>query len=155
MNIVIRHHEDVRFSAECGGHAVTIDLPQSHGGGDGGMTPPQLFIAALGDCAGVYMADYCDSQGIAYQGMRLTLDWDYVDRPRRISGVRLRLELPSGPLSPEQQQGIRASVQQCLLHNTLAYKPALAVEIVSTGAGGEAHRVGATARCESGACCRA
>ena len=155
MSIMIQHHEDVRFSARCGSHHVTIDLPESHGGQDRGMTPPQLFITALGACAGVYVADYCDSQAISYQGMRLELDWNYMDRPRRIAGVRVRLELPSGPLTPDQEQGVRDSVQQCLLHNTLAHKPDFAVEFVSTGAGSEAHRVGAAARCDSGACCRA
>jgi len=53
MSITIQHHEDVRFSAHFGRHQVSIDLPESHGGQDSGMTPPHLFVAALGACAGV------------------------------------------------------------------------------------------------------
>jgi uncharacterized OsmC-like protein len=94
MSITIQHHEDVRFSAHVGRHQVSIDLPESHGGQDSGMAPPQLFVAALGACAGVYAADHCDSQGIGYQGMRIELDWEIRDRPRRIGGVRVRIELP-------------------------------------------------------------
>jgi len=154
MSITIQHHEDVRFSAHFGGHQVTIDLPESHGGQDRGMSPPQLFIAALGACAGVYVADYCDSRAISYQGMRLDLDWSYKDRPRRIAGVKLRLELPTGPLAPEHAQGIQDSVQQCLLHNTLAHRPEIDVEITSIESGGESRRGGATPGCQSGVCCR-
>ena len=152
MQIAIHHPEDVRFSATCGEHEVAIDLPLSHGGSNAGMTPPQLFVAALGGCAGVYVADYCDSQGIDYRGMRLMLDWQTVERPRRIGGVRLRLELPC-ELTPEQHAGLRSSVQQCLLHNTLAQKPAFDIDVVATEAVAPAAM--AAARCDDGACCRA
>ena len=134
MNITIQHHEDVRFSAHHGDHQVTIDLPESHGGNGRGMSPPQLFVASLGACVGVYVADYCDSHAIPYQGMRLHLEWKYKEKPRRIGCVRVRLELPSGPLSAEHQQGIHDSAQQCLLHNTLVQKPAFDVEVMSTDA---------------------
>jgi len=133
MGIVIQHLDEVRFSAHNGIHSVNIDLPESHGGGNSGMSPPQLFVAALGACVGVYVADYCDSRAIAYQGMRLCLDWKYREKPRRIGSVRVRLEIPSGNLSADDEQGIQASVQQCLLHNTLAQKPEFSVEIVPTG----------------------
>jgi uncharacterized OsmC-like protein len=85
MGITIEHQKEVRFRARFGEHQVTIDLPESHGGQGRGMAPPQRFIAALGGCAGVYVADFCDSQGLDYQGLRLNVDWDYEDRPRRIS----------------------------------------------------------------------
>lgn len=135
MGIIIQHHEDVRFSARHGDHRVTIDLPESHGGSDSGMSPPQLFVAALGACVGVYVADYCDSHAIPYQGMQLHLDWKFRDRPRRISHVRVRVELPSGPLPAEHEQGIQDSVQNCMLHNTLAQKPEFAVEVAPAVAG--------------------
>lgn len=52
---------------------MTIDLPKSLGGQGRGMAPPHLCIAALGGCAGVCVADFCDSQGIDYRGMRLNV----------------------------------------------------------------------------------
>jgi len=135
MSIVIQHHEDVRFSAHHGDHQVTIDLPESHGGNNRGMSPPQLFVAAIGACVGVYVADYCDNHALEYQGMRLHLDWKYREKPRRISSVRVRVELPSGPLVAEHEQGIQNTVQQCLLHNTLAQKPEFAVHVLPVDAG--------------------
>ena len=134
MNITIQHHEDVRFCAHHGDHRVIIDLPESHGGNNRGMSPPQLFVAALGACVGVYVADYCDGHAIPYQGMRLLLDWKYMENPRRIGRVHVRLELPSGPLTAEHQQGIQDSAYRCLLHNTLAQKPKFDVEVVATDA---------------------
>lgn len=153
MSITIQHHEDVRFSAHFGRHQVSIDLPESHGGQDSGMTPPHLFVAALGACAGVYAADHCDSQGIGYQGMRIELDWEIRDRPRRIGGVRVRIELPEGGLTQAQIDGIRASVSDCLLHNTLAHPPQFDVQVTARNPDLLTH-VPAAAVCETGACCR-
>lgn len=136
MNITIQHHEDVHFSAHHENHKISIDLPENLGGGNRGMNPPQLFVAALGACVGVYVADYCDSHAIPYQGMQLQLSWKYKDKPRRIGSVNVRLELPSGSLSNEHQQGIQDSIQQCLLHNTLAQKPDFNVNIIPTEAKG-------------------
>jgi|LNFM01.1.fsa_nt_gb uncharacterized OsmC-like protein len=150
MSITIEHHEDVRFTAHAGKHQVTIDLPSSHGGSDGGMSPPQLFISALGACAGVYTTDYCDSQGIDYRGMRIHLDWDVHDRPRRIGSVRVRIEMPDAALSQLQVEGIRRSVNECLLHNTLAQHPVIDIEIAAAAE----PALAAAVVCESGACCR-
>jgi uncharacterized OsmC-like protein len=153
MTITIEHHEDVRFTAHAGHHSVTVDLPESHGGSDGGMTPPQLFVSALGACAGVYAADYCDSQGIGYRGMRITLDWEVKDRPRRIGNVLVRIEMPGAGLSAAQVEGIRRSVRDCLLHNTLAHRPEFHVE-VATAAPGLLAPPALLVGCDSGACCR-
>lgn len=152
MSLVIQHHDEVRFSARAGRHQVDVDLPESHGGQDSGMTPPQLFIAALGACAGVYVADHCDSQGIDYQGMRIELDWDILERPRRIGGVQVHIALPGGTLTPAQVDGIRASVSDCLLHNTLAHPPQFRVEVTARADGLPA--VPTALRCETGTCCR-
>jgi len=132
MSIVIQHQEDVLFNAQNGEHQVTIDLPESHGGSNRGMTPPQLFISALGACVGVYVADYCDNHAISYQGMRLHLDWKYREKPRRIGSVRVRIELPSGELAEDHNQGIQHTIEHCLLHNTLAMQPEFLVDIVTT-----------------------
>jgi ribosomal protein S12 methylthiotransferase accessory factor len=152
MSIMIQHHEDVRFSAHFGRHQVPIDLPESHGGQDSGMAPPQLFIAALGACAGVYTADHCDSQGIGYQGMHIELDWAIEDRPRRIGSVRVRIRLPDAALAPAQRAGIQASVQDCLLRNTLAHPPRFEVEV--TGREETAAIETGSPRCDTGVCCR-
>lgn len=150
MRITIDHHEDVRFTARAGPHHVTIDLPVSHGGSDGGMTPAQLFIAALGACAGVYTTDYCDSQGIDCRGMRIHLDWEVHDRPRRIGAVRVHIDVPDTALSQAQADGIRQSVGECLLHNTLAHQPQFEVEVSAVPSPVSV----AAVSCESGACCR-
>lgn len=156
MNLTIEHQEEVRFDARFGEHQVTIDLPESHGGQGRGMAPPQLFMAALGGCAGVYVADYCDSQGIDYKGMRLSVDWDYENRPRRISSVRVRIDMPGGELTAAQVQGMLDAVNGCTLHNTLAQQPRFDIEVRTAldATQGDAQAAPAEV-CTDGACCRA
>src|SRR5438132_632975 len=52
MEVRVRHVEGLQFEATARGHTVRCDQPQEMGGEDHGMTPPELFLAALGACAG-------------------------------------------------------------------------------------------------------
>lgn len=156
MSHTIEHQEEVRFSARFGEHEGTIDLPHSHGGQGRGMAPPQLVIATLDGCAGANVADHGDSQGIDDQGMRLNVDWGWDDRPRRISSVDIRIELPDQALTPAQLQGMLDTVRPCTLHHTLAQRPPFNVEVVA-GASTPSSPQQALAGdpCENGACGRA
>jgi uncharacterized OsmC-like protein len=88
--------------------------------------------------------------------VRLNVDWGYDDRPRRISSVRIRVELPGQSLTPAQLQGMLDTVQQCTLHNTLAQRPQLDVEVVAdASAPSSPQPAQAGDLCENGACCRA
>jgi ribosomal protein S12 methylthiotransferase accessory factor len=119
------------------------------------MAPPQLFIAALGGCAGVYVADFCDSQGIDYQGLRLNVDWDCEDRPRRISSVHVRIELSGRSLTAAQVQGMLDAVQTCTLQNRLAHRPQRKVDSAAVGDIDPRPPLdGTAALCEDGGCCR-
>jgi uncharacterized OsmC-like protein len=92
-------------------------------------------------------------RALCLRGMRITADWELRDRPRRIGHVRVRIEMPGDSLSSAQIEGIRRSVGDCLLHNTLAHRPDFDVEVETAAATfpvPPARAVG----CDSGACCR-
>lgn len=132
MKLTITHEDELRFNANCGIHNVTVDLPIHSGGTDQGMTPPDLFVSALGSCIGVYIVDYCERVDIPHEGLRIHLEWKVSERPKRISKLNADVELPMVALSPELEAGLRQATEQCLLHNTLNQAPSLNLNIQGT-----------------------
>lgn len=129
MDITIHHEDELRFRARSGKHEVVFDLPVPHGGTDQGMSPPQLFVASLGACIGVYVADYCDTAGLDYRGMKIHLDWAMREDPRRIGRIEFRIDLPFASLSATREKAILNVARRCLLHNTLVQQPEMNVQL--------------------------
>lgn len=123
MKLTINHQDELRFNACNGSHNVTIDLPIHSGGTDQGMTPPDLFVSALGSCMGVYVVDYCERVNIPYDGLCIHLDWKVSEGPKRIGKVNADIELPFVSMTPEHEAGLREATERCLLHNTLHQAP--------------------------------
>ena len=91
MQLTITHEEELRFAAHSGEHRLVIDLPEPLGGTGRGMTPPQLFVASLGACLGVYIVDYCETIGVPSQGLRVQMHWEQSERPKRIGRIRAEI----------------------------------------------------------------
>lgn len=131
MELTIHHEEELRFAAHSGDHRLTIDLPEPLGGTGRGMTPPQLFVASLGACIGVYVVDYCETVGVSSQGLKVNMRWETADRPKRIGRIQADVTLPAGEVEPQRLAAIRRVAEQCLLHNTLKLTPEFDVSITT------------------------
>jgi putative redox protein len=131
MQLTITHEEELRFAAHSGEHRLMIDLPEPLGGTGRGMTPPQLFVASLGACLGVYIVDYCETIGVPSQGLRVQMHWEQSERPKRIGRIRAEIEMPEGGVAPARLAAIRRVAEQCLLHNTLKDAPQFTIEFTT------------------------
>ena len=65
-----------RVDALVGGHVVRTDQPLDNGGEDTAPSPFQLFLAAIGTCAGIFVQGFCAKRGLPTEGIRI------VERPR-------------------------------------------------------------------------
>jgi len=136
MAITVSYEEGLRFRAWNGDHQVVIDLPEGVGGSNRGMSPPQLFIASLGSCIGVYVVDYCKRAGISCQGMKIHLDWKIKDDPKRIGDIGVKIELPSCELPPARKKAILSVAEHCLVHNTIHHLPEVDIQLETGGRSG-------------------
>lgn len=128
MPLTITHDEKLRFKAESGKHSIVIDLPEAAGGTDAGFSPPQMFIASLGSCIGVYVVDYCERAGIVCKGMKVHLDWKMAEDPKRISDIRVQIDLPAA-IPAAREKAILAVAEHCLVHNTILHTPEVAIQL--------------------------
>ena len=130
MGMTVTHREGLRFSALARGHEVISDQPSGKGGTDQGMTPPELLMASLGACIGVYVVEFAERHHLPHQGLTVDLDWERAEDPTRIARVKVQVRLP-GEVSEDFRKALHRVAEQCLIHNTLRSGPEVTITITS------------------------
>jgi len=131
MEMGVTYTGGMQFVAEVRGHKVTIDLPPSQKGTDAGPTPPELFIASLGSCIGVYVVGYLQAQRLPCDGVSVRMSWEEGKSPARIARISAEIKLPEGA-TPEHARMALKAAEMCKIHNTLKQKPEVRVSIAET-----------------------
>ena len=128
MEILVTHVGGMRFRAEVDEHVVITGESEDDPGGPRGMWPGQLFVAALGMCIGGYVMSFCNTHGLAYEGMRVELARQNGRNPSRITNVEVRITLPELPSEREQKAIIRAA-KLCYVTQSIVHDMAVAVSL--------------------------
>ena len=128
MEITVEHLGALQFEIKARQHSILSDQPPENGGHDEGMTPPELFLASLGSCAGFYAAQYLRKHKLAVEGTRVRVTADKLKDPARIDNFRIEIETPTA-LTEQQRAGVEDAVHHCLIHNTLLHPPSMTIEI--------------------------
>jgi len=122
MRVDTKHMGDVQFCMSTRGHEMYSDQPESNHGYDEAMTPPEIFLGALGACAAYYAVEYLKRNKLPYEGTRVETSAEKEKNPARLGEITFRVVTPSG-LSAEHAKGVEAAVDRCILHNTLTHPP--------------------------------
>jgi putative redox protein len=128
MEVSVEHLGSVQFEIRARSHVIVSDQPAENFGHDEGMTPPELFLASLGACAGFYAAQYLRKHRLATEGTKVCVTADKVKDPARIDNFRIEVEV-SAELSDVHRAGVEEAVHHCLIHNTLLHPPKIQIEI--------------------------
>jgi ribosomal protein S12 methylthiotransferase accessory factor len=118
-----------RVDARVGNHVVRTDQPVRGGGEDAAPAPFDLFLAAIGTCAGIYVAGFCQKRGLPTDGIRLRQRSE-VDRETGVlSRVEIDIEVP--PSFPERYLDALVRVaDQCAVKKAIQAQPAFEVRTV-------------------------
>ncbi len=133
--ILIRFPGGRRVDAALGAHVVHTDQPVSKGGEDSAPSPFDLFLAAIGTCAGIFVQGFCAQRNIPVENLQL------VERPEYgadgvLVGVDLALHLP--PEFPERyREAILRVVEQCSVKRAIAAQPVFRVHAEPSPAAAE------------------
>ena len=129
MEITVKYAGKQKFIAHAGRHQVVIDQPIEKGGNDEGMNPLEIFLVALGACAGVYAKSYCKNARIDASNLQISVSSDLSpDAPKRFKDIKVRIDLGQNP--GERQNALLNFVKNCPVHNTLVGKPSVEFEII-------------------------
>jgi putative redox protein len=112
---------------EAGSHAWVMDEPEDVGGLDGGPTPYDMLLAALGACTSMTLRLYARREGLPLEDVTVRLrhdrnharDCDHCTDPKSKLEAIFRTITLAGPLSPEQRAKLMEIADKCPVHRTL------------------------------------
>lgn len=111
---------------------VHTDQSVQHGGRGAAPEPFDLFLASLGTCAGLFALRFCQQRQIDTTGLGVTLTTEKDADAKRLSTVRIEIQLPEG--FPEKyQDAIVRAADQCTVKRHILEPPVF--EVVAAPAG--------------------
>jgi len=115
-----------RVDAQVGGHIVRTDQPIDNGGEDSAPSPFQLFLAALGTCAGIFVQGFCAKRNLPTEGIQI-IERPHFNAEGVLTDVELELRLPHG--FPEKYREPLARVmEQCSVKRAIQNQPTFQVK---------------------------
>ena len=126
MDVNVRCLGGKKFEMTARGHRVVTDQPAENGGSDSAMSPPELFLSAIGACAAFYAAEYLQARGLG-EDVEIHVSGEKGDKPVRI--VSVKVDVLARGLSDRHREGVLRAVNLCLLKNTLNVPPRIEVAV--------------------------
>ena len=118
-----------RVDAEYGGFTIRTDQ-STQGGGEGSAPQPfDLFLASIATCAGIYVKGFCDSRGVATEGLRLDMEIEPDSATHRIGRLVLTIHLPEDFPEKHREAVIRAA-DLCAVKKHILSPPAFEIRAV-------------------------
>jgi len=130
MNVTVRYLGGSKFEIASRQHVVYSDQPVDNEGADSAMTPPELFLSAIGACAAYYAEEYLRARGLPSEDLEIRLSAEKGDSPVRIVAVHIDVIAPG--LNQKHRDGVMRAVDACLLKRTLATPPHIETRVLSS-----------------------
>lgn len=137
MEVRVRRGKGKQVEARARFHRVVCDQPFEENGGDTGMTPPELMLAALGGCAMYHASKYLESRNLPASAVEMKINSEKSDSPGRLADITIDVDAPG--LAPRTREGLLRAVQTCLLSQTLANASQIHVKLTTAVAEGASH----------------
>ncbi len=127
--MIVRFPGGKRVDAEFSGFTVHTDQPVAAGGGGTAPQPFDLFLASIATCAGIYVKGFCDSRGLASEGLRLEMTVEREPGGHHGAKVGLDIHLPPGCPETHREAVIRAA-DLCAVKKHILKPPAFEIRAV-------------------------
>jgi len=127
--MIVKFPGGKRVDAEYGGFTIKTDQPPKGGGEGSAPQPFDLFLASMATCAGIYVKGYCDSRGIATEGLGLEMQIEREPEKHRVVRLVLEIKLPEGFPEKHREAVIRAA-DLCAVKKHILNPPAFEIRTV-------------------------
>ena len=118
-----------RVDTRIGPHLIRTDQPVANGGEDTAPPPFHLFLAAIGTCAGIYVAGFCQKRGLPTEGIRIRQRNHFQPETGVLARVELDIEVP--PAFPDKYYDALVRVaDQCAVKKAIQAQPVFEVKTV-------------------------
>jgi putative redox protein len=136
--VVIRSLGGLEQEVSARGHRWRADEPVEAGGGDGGPTPYELLLSALGTCTAMTVRLYAGRKGWPLEGVEVSLRYERIHaedcvncetQDARLERVTKRMAF-HGPLDASQRQRLAEIAERCPVQRTLTSTVRIESELV-------------------------
>jgi len=105
---------------------VETDQPQSEGGNGSAPEPYDLFLSAIGTCAGVYIVYFCESRDIPTGDISMTLRFERNEKSHLMEKIAIEIHLP--PAFPDKyRKAVIRAAEMCTVKRNLVHPPEILV----------------------------
>lgn len=119
----------VAVEADYKGFRILTDQSLEQGGSGNAPSPFDLFVAALGTCAGFYALRFCQERQISTAGLGLSLALE--GGAHGLAAVTFELRLPAG-FPDKYRDAIVRAVGQCTVKRQLEAPPRFVVNVLTS-----------------------
>jgi putative redox protein len=115
-----------KITAHHNGHIIRTDQPVNGGGENTAPAPFDLFLAAIGTCAGIYIKSFCDQRNIPADNIRIIQTMEYDSKKHLPGKIKLDIQLPAD--FPEKYKGaVISAADLCAVKRAIADPPVFEV----------------------------
>ncbi len=101
------------------GYEIVTDAPTDNHGQGAAFSPTDLVATALGSCMLTIMGIYANTHGLAIEATRVSVTKVMASEPRRISEVKVRMEIPTGTLTDIERKKLENVALTCPVAKSL------------------------------------
>jgi putative redox protein len=113
-------------TAHTHGHIIKTDQSFENGGGNTAPPPFELYLAAIGTCAGIYVKSFCDNRKIPTENIRIIQKTEYSKETSLPVNITIDIQLPAD--FPEKYKSSVISVAElCKVKKSIANPPAFQI----------------------------
>ena len=118
-----------RVDASYNGFTIATDQDVDSGGDGAAPEPFDYFLSSIATCAGIYVLGFCQRRNIPHESVRLVQCWERDQESRRITTIRIAIEVP--PDFPEKyHKALIRAANQCAVKKTMEDPPQFVVETI-------------------------
>ena len=132
MEMLIRLGKGMKVSAEFDNFTIITDQPPEDGGDGSAPTPFQLFMAALGTCAGVYISSFCEQRGISSEEITINQNMEYEessDGKMRLARVAMKIIVPED-FPSKYHNALVKTAELCAVKKVLMNPPLFTISTI-------------------------
>ncbi len=120
-----------RVDASYNGFTIATDQAVDAGGDGSAPEPVDFFLSSIATCTGIYVLGFCQKRGIPYEGVRIVQSLERDEKSRRLTTIRISIEVPPGFPEKYHKALVRAA-NQCSVKKTIENPPDFEVRTIVT-----------------------
>lgn len=110
------------ITAHTSSHSIKTDQPLNNGGENSAPSPFDLFLAAIGTCAGIYIKSFCDQRNIPSEKIKIIQSAEYDKQTGLPTNISLDIQLPTD-FPDKYRDAVISSAELCKVKKTIANPP--------------------------------